>query len=121
MHISEEASNAAVAVPYAIVGAIFVSGVLGTGGNQFSSARSAFSKGVWFAAAINITLAFCMGKDLEGLLTSGVGQPMAQIFYNSFGKGPTLGLWALVVVVQYTMGSSAVSRNNFASLRAVHL
>lgn len=31
VHISEEATNAAVAVPWAIVGAIFTSGILGWG------------------------------------------------------------------------------------------
>lgn len=31
VHISEEASNAAVAVPWGIVGAIAIAGVLGTG------------------------------------------------------------------------------------------
>ena len=48
VHISEEASNAAIAVPWAIVGAIFVAGVLG-----------------W---AINVSLAFCMGTDLESIV-----------------------------------------------------
>ncbi|KAH8115111.1 amino acid transporter [Phellopilus nigrolimitatus] len=100
VHISEEASNAAVAVPWAIVGAIAVSGVLG-----------------W---AINVSLAFCMGKDLEGILNSPIGQPMATIFTNSFGQKGTLGLWAIVVIVQYMMGTSmllASSRQVFAFSR----
>ena len=33
MHISEEAANAATAVPWAIVGAISVAGILGWGAN----------------------------------------------------------------------------------------
>lgn len=41
VHISEEASNAATAVPWAIVGAIFVSGVLGWG--KLSLPMKAFS------------------------------------------------------------------------------
>ncbi|KAJ7830506.1 amino acid/polyamine transporter I [Mycena olivaceomarginata] len=98
VHISEEASNAATAVPWAIVCAIAIAGVLG-----------------W---AINISLAFCMGSDLETLATS--AQPMAVIFLNSFGKRPTLALWAVVVVVQYMMGSSmllAASRQTYAFSR----
>jgi len=100
VHISEEASNAATAVPWAIVWAIGIAGVLG-----------------W---AINISLAFCMGTDLEGILGSGIGQPMAQIFFNSFGQKGTLGLWSIVVIVQYMMGSSmllAASRQSFAFAR----
>jgi hypothetical protein len=50
-----------------------------------------------------------MGQDLSSLLTSEVGQPMAQIFLNSLGKTATLALWSIVVLVQYTMGSSTVS------------
>ncbi|KAG5636078.1 hypothetical protein H0H81_009198 [Sphagnurus paluster] len=80
VHISEEASNAATAVPWAIVLAIFIAGVLG-----------------W---AINISFAFCMGTDLAALYAS--PQPMAQIFFNSFGRTGTLALWAFVVIVHYT-------------------
>lgn len=80
VHISEEASNAATAVPWAITGSIFVAGVLG-----------------W---AINVSLAFCMGTDLEGILDNSIGQPMATIFFNSFGQRATLGIWAIVVIVQ---------------------
>jgi len=98
VHISEEASNASTAVPWAIVGAISIGGILG-----------------W---AINMSLAFCMGTDLQALADS--DQPMAQIFLNSFGQKATLGIWVLVVVVQYMMGSSmllAASRQTFAFTR----
>ncbi|KAJ2927639.1 hypothetical protein H1R20_g9449, partial [Candolleomyces eurysporus] len=98
VHISEEASNAAVAVPWGIVGAIAIAGVLGT--------------------AINIALAFCMGTDLQGLYDS--DQPMADIFVQSFGQKATLGIWAIVVIVQYMMGSSmllSASRQTFAFSR----
>ncbi len=37
--------------------------------------------------AINVSLAFCMGTDLEALYNS--AQPMAAIFLNSFGVGIT--------------------------------
>jgi amino acid transporter len=100
VHISEEASNAASAVPWAIVCAIGIAGVLG-----------------W---AINVSLAFCMGTDLESINHSPIGQPMAQIFFNSFGQNGTLAVWAIVVIVQYMMGSSmllAASRQTFAFAR----
>ncbi|KAF9446737.1 APC amino acid permease [Macrolepiota fuliginosa MF-IS2] len=98
VHISEEASNATTAVPWAIVGAISIGGVLG--------------------CAINMSLAFCMGSDLQALADS--AQPMAQILVNSFGQKATLGIWVLVVLVQYMMGSSmllAASRQTFAFSR----
>jgi len=68
--------------------------------------------------AINMALAFCMGTDLQALYDS--PQPMAQIFFNSFGRKATLGIWAIVVLVQYMMGSSmllAASRQTFAFSR----
>jgi hypothetical protein len=48
--------------------------------------------------AINMALAFCMGTDLQALYDS--PQPMAQIFFHSFGRKATLGIWAIVVLVQ---------------------
>jgi hypothetical protein len=45
-----------------------------------------------------MALAFCMGTDLEALSNS--EQPMAQIFFNSFGQKGTLAIWAFVVLVQ---------------------
>ncbi|KAJ7279031.1 APC amino acid permease [Mycena rebaudengoi] len=93
VHISEEASNAATAVPWAIVWAIGIAGVWGT--------------------AINISLAFCMGSDLDALLES--AQPMAAIFLNSFGVGVTVSF-----LPSYMMGSSmllAASRQTYAFSR----
>lgn len=98
VHISEEATNAAVAVPWGIVLAIGIAGVLGT--------------------AINMALAFCMGTDLEALYDA--DQPMAMIFQQSFGDNATLGIWAIIVIVQYMMGSSmmlSASRQTFAFSR----
>ncbi|OJA10854.1 hypothetical protein AZE42_06122 [Rhizopogon vesiculosus] len=100
VHISEEASNATTAIPWAIVGSIAVSAILGWG--------------------INVSLTFCMGTDLEGILSSPIGQPMAQIFYNSFGQKGALILWSLVILAQYMMGSSCLlvgSRQTFAFAR----
>ncbi|KAI9571848.1 amino acid/polyamine transporter I [Boletus coccyginus] len=98
VHISEEAANAATAVPWSIVGAVGIAGILG-----------------W---AINVSLAFCMGTDLTSLINS--PQPMAQIFLNGFGQTGTLVIWSFVVLGQYMMGSSillAASRQSFAFAR----
>ncbi|KAB5594905.1 Amino acid permease [Ceratobasidium theobromae] len=100
VHISEEASNAATAVPWAIIGAIGVSGILGT--------------------AMNIVIAFCMGTDIDAIMNSDIGQPLAAIFFNSFGQKATLGIWSVVVLAQWGMGSSivlATSRQVFAFSR----
>jgi len=61
-----------------------------------------------------------MGPDLDIVLNSDIGQPMAQIFFQSFGQKGTLAIWAIVVIVQYMMGSSmvlAASRQSFAFAR----
>lgn len=50
--------------------------------------------------AINIVLTFCMGNDIQALLDSDIGQPMAQMFYQSFGQKGTLAIWSIVVIVQ---------------------
>ena len=41
-----------------------------------------------------------MGTDLDGILYDPIGQPMATIFFNSFGQKGTLAVWAIVVIVQ---------------------
>ncbi|KAJ7849614.1 APC amino acid permease [Mycena leptocephala] len=92
VHISEEASNATVAVPWAIVGAVTLSGVLG-----------------W---ALNVTIAFCMGTDIGDILGSATGQPMSAILFNSFGKKGALAIWSLVVVVQFMMGTSILTSSS---------
>ncbi len=65
-------------------------------------------------AAINMVLAFCMGTDIDNVLGSPIGQPMASIFFNSFGKKGTLAIWAVVVIVQYVLSpaSSYVGMHN---------
>ncbi|KAI0937679.1 hypothetical protein AcV7_003647 [Taiwanofungus camphoratus] len=98
LHISEEASNASVAVPWALVGATSVSVVLG-----------------W---AINVALAFCMGTNITTIMDSPIGQPMAAILFNSFGTKGTLAVWSIVVAVQFFMGTSSVRANNVMSAAA---
>ncbi|TFK86126.1 APC amino acid permease [Polyporus arcularius HHB13444] len=100
VHISEEASNARTAVPWAIISGVGAAGVLG-----------------W---AINVALAFNMGKDMESIVSNPIGQPMATILFNSLGRNGTLAIWTVVVVAQFLMGSSsliAASRQVFAFAR----
>ncbi|GJE87259.1 APC amino acid permease [Phanerochaete sordida] len=100
IHISEEVSNARTAVPWAIVTAIGIAGVLG-----------------W---VLNVVLAFYMGTDPESILSSPIGQPMAAIFFNCFGTKATLAIWSFVVIAQFMMGTSALvstSRQTFAFAR----
>lgn len=100
VHISEEATNASTAIPWAIILAATSSGALG-----------------W---AINVALTFNMGIDLKGILSNPIGQPMATILFNSFGKQGTLAIWSLIIVVQFTMGIgmlTTASRQLFAFAR----
>ncbi|VDC07407.1 unnamed protein product [Peniophora sp. CBMAI 1063] len=83
-HLSEEAKNANVAVPWALMCSTSIASVLGWG--------------------IIISIVFNMGTDLEAILASDIGQPMAVILFNSFGRGGTLAVWIVVVIVQFTMG-----------------
>ncbi|KAJ7700705.1 APC amino acid permease [Mycena rosella] len=92
VHMSEEVSNAAVAVPWGIVAATTLSGVLG-----------------W---AVNVTIAFCMGTDIGGILGSVTGQPMSDILFNSFGQKGALAIWALVAVTQFMMGTSSLTASS---------
>ncbi|KAJ8077629.1 hypothetical protein PM082_002062 [Marasmius tenuissimus] len=98
VHLSEEATNAATAIPWSIVSSVTIGGILGT--------------------AINVVVAFCMGSDLDTLAQS--DQPMVLIFMDAFGMKGTLAVWAVSIVVQFMMGSSsllATSRQIFAFSR----
>ncbi|KAG1875108.1 amino acid/polyamine transporter I [Suillus tomentosus] len=100
VHMSEEVSNAAMAIPWAIVGSIAVSAVLGCG--------------------VNISLAFCMGTDIGSVLNSPIGQPMAQILFNSLGQKKALALWCLIIIAEYMVASNCLlvgSRQTFAFAR----
>ncbi|TVY88173.1 GABA-specific permease, partial [Lachnellula willkommii] len=100
VHISEEAANAAKAVPYGILMSIGSCWVLGF--------------------IIMIVIASCINPDLEAVLGSSFGQPMAQIYYDAVGKQGTLGLMSLLFIVQFLMGLSitvAASRQTWAFSR----
>ncbi|KAE9370025.1 gaba permease [Stipitochalara longipes BDJ] len=100
VHMSEEASNAAKAVPYGIMMSI---------------------GSCWFLGfIIMIVLAACIDTNLENVLGSSFGQPMAQIYYDAIGKHGTLGLMSLLFIVQFVMGLSilvAASRQTWAFSR----
>src|ERR1700712_2408923 len=90
VHMSEEAANATRAVPYGILMSIGSCWLFG-----------------WI---IVIVLAACMSTDLEALLTTPFGQPMAQIYYDAVGKRGAIGLMTLLFIVQFFMGLSITVR-----------
>lgn len=75
----------------------------------------------WFLGfIIMIVLASCISPDLESVLGSSFGQPMAQIYYDAIGKKGTLALMSLLFIVQFLMGLSitvAASRQTWAFSR----
>jgi amino acid transporter len=100
VHMSEEASNAAKAVPYGILMSIGSCWILG-----------------FF---IMIVLAACINPDLSSVLESSFGQPMAQIYFDAVGKKGAMGLMCLLFIVQFLMGLSilvAASRQAWAFSR----
>ncbi|KAK7062630.1 hypothetical protein VNI00_000118 [Paramarasmius palmivorus] len=103
IHMSEEAKNAAVVIPWTIITTIGSTLILG-----------------W---AINVALAFSMGSDTQAILDSSVGQPMAtevQILLRSFGTKGSVAIWSVIVVVQFGIGTvqlTTCSRQLFAFCR----
>lgn len=78
VHMSEEALNAEVAIPYAIILACTSSGILGWGTVLLAFH---FTPIKWFYAAINVALAFFMGNDPDSIINSPIGQPVATVCY----------------------------------------
>ncbi|KAJ3980702.1 amino acid/polyamine transporter I [Lentinula detonsa] len=100
VHISEEARNASTAIPWAVMLSTAATCILGWG--------------------INVSLAFNMGTDVEGILSNPIGQPLATIFFNGFGQRGTLGIWSALIIAQFMMGTSGLvssSRQIFAFSR----
>ncbi|KAL1407932.1 polyamine transporter tpo5 [Vanrija albida] len=96
--LSEEASNAATAVPAAIIGAIGSAGVLGT--------------------LLLIIFALCMGTDVAAL--NDADQPLAAIYELAFGSKGALAIWSFIAISQMGMTASLVlpsSRQAFAFAR----
>ena len=50
-----------------------------------------------------------MGNDINVLLNSNIGQPMAQLFYQSFGQKGTLAIWSIVIITQLVVIISAIN------------
>ncbi|QDS71763.1 hypothetical protein FKW77_009138 [Venturia effusa] len=89
-HMSEETHDAAVRGPVAIRSAIFVSGIVG-----------------WM---LTITFSFCL-NDLDGIMASPTGLPVAQIFLNAGGRAGGTVMWFFVILVQFFTGCSAMLAN----------
>ncbi|EXJ93141.1 hypothetical protein A1O3_01698 [Capronia epimyces CBS 606.96] len=88
VHISEEATDAAKAVPRALLSVCISCLVLG-----------------WCCI---IAICFSMNPDVAAIYGTPLGQPMAQIYLDAFGKKSTLAIWSCMLVLQWTMGSSLV-------------
>ncbi|BDD62002.1 hypothetical protein MAP00_007008 [Monascus purpureus] len=100
VHMSEEATHAARAVPIGIICSAGLCGILG------------------FVTLIII--ATVMDHNIDNLLNSNFGQPMAQIYYDALGKKGALGFMSVVAIVQFFMGLSlvvAASRQSWAFSR----
>ncbi|KAG7448120.1 APC amino acid permease [Guyanagaster necrorhizus] len=86
VHMSEEATNASIAVPMAIIFSTLSATVLG-----------------W---AMNISLVFCMGQDYQSIIDSPIGQPMATILFKSFGRTGTLIVWSFIILAHVLLSLS---------------
>lgn len=98
--IAEEASNAATAVPFAMLSSLLTGAVTG-----------------W---AVIITVAFTMGTDVISIVTTPLGQPMAQILLNALGSRGSVAmlvfLW-IASICNCSILMVAASRETFAFAR----
>ena len=77
-----------------------------------------------FGFIICIVIAACINPDIESVLGTAYGQPMAQIYFDAVGKKGALGLMSLLFIVQFFMGLSilvAVSRQSWVCYFALNL
>ena len=101
LHMAEEAANPQKSVPIGIMGSIGVCGVVG-----------------WCICIVSV--ACIKGGNLDHILNSNTGLPMAQIIYDALGKRWTIGFMSVIAFGQYLMGCSiliAVSRQTWAFAR----
>ncbi|KIW03109.1 uncharacterized protein PV09_05754 [Verruconis gallopava] len=89
-HMSEETHDAAIRGPTAIRAAILVSGVVG-----------------WM---LTVTFSFCL-TDMDAIMASPTGLPVAQIFLNAGGRAGGTVMWFFVILVQFFTGCSAMLAN----------
>lgn len=88
-HISEETKKAAIRGPVAITQAVLISGVFG-----------------WL---LNVTFGFCIpGGDVSSILSNGLGNPVAQIFFNANGRKAGLAMWFWPILIQFFTGCAAM-------------
>lgn len=100
VHQSEEAKDAAKAVPIGIIGSISICWVLG-----------------W---VINIVIVACCDPNLNNVVNTSYPLGMAQVLYDSLGKRWTIAFLAMMAFCQFLMGASmltAVSRQVWAFAR----
>jgi amino acid transporter len=87
IHMAEEASNAAKAVPLGIVLSIGMCGIVGF--------------------AVMAIIAACI-PDYQAVMESPFGNSMTQIYFNALGRNWATGIVALLAVIQWFMGLSIV-------------
>lgn len=75
VHISEEATNARTAVPFAIISSVIMAGIVGWGENVRYMRWAALTARL----GMNMALVFNMGTDLENILSNPIGQPLATV------------------------------------------
>jgi amino acid transporter len=88
--MSEETHDAAIRGPVAIRAAVLISGLVG-----------------WM---LTITFCFCI-PDLDAIIASPTGLPVAQIFLNAGGRVGGTIMWFFVILVQFFTGCSAMLAN----------
>ncbi|KAJ5773651.1 Amino acid/polyamine transporter I [Penicillium paradoxum] len=100
VHMSEEAMHAGKAVPLGIIW----------------SAGSAFVLGFLVLSVIAAT----MNPDVSATISTKLGQPMAQIYYDALGREGALAFMAVLCLIQFLIGLSlivAASRQAWAFSR----
>lgn len=88
VHMSEEASNAPVAVPFGIIASIVSCS--------------------FFGFILNAVIAATMSTDIAATLGSATGQPMAQIYLDVLGHRWAIAMMSVLFVIQWLMGLSVV-------------
>ncbi|CAM9012582.1 unnamed protein product [Wickerhamomyces anomalus] len=96
----EEVKTPSKSVPIGIIGSITVCWILGF--------------------LIMIVISACMTQDVESLINTDLGQPLAQVFYDSMGAKWAIAFMSLCAFCQFLMGASiltAISRQVWAFAR----
>lgn len=100
VHMSEEAKNAAHGVPIGILSSVSVCGALG----------------FFLIICINA----CMPLDIQSVIETETGFPMAEIIFQALGRKWAIAFMALIACCQWLMGASiltALSRQIWAFAR----